>query len=164
MTMPEAGAEERVVRLRCDLDGALQAPNWPAGFVPRTLLSLADAAAVHALLTEVFPERRDEPFDAWWQKLSTDEEFDPALCFLVFDAEGELAAAAQCWTSAYLKDLAVKPDARRLGLGGALLRQVFWAFRARGAAHVDLKTDLVENRDAVRLYERLGMRRVPLAG
>jgi len=34
----------------------------------------------------------------------------------------------------------------------------------RGAAHVDLKTDTLENRDAVRLYERLGMRRVALAG
>ncbi|MEP9374054.1 GNAT family N-acetyltransferase [Mesorhizobium sp. KR1-2] len=166
MTMPEAGATagQQVVRLRYDLDCTLQAPVWPAGFALRTLLSPADAAALHALLTEVFPERRDEPFDAWWQKLSTDDEFDPALCFLVFDAAGGLVAAAQCWTSAYLKDLAVRPDARRLGLGEALLRQVFYAFHARGAAHVDLKTDLIENRDAVRLYERLGMRRVALAG
>jgi ribosomal protein S18 acetylase RimI-like enzyme len=166
MTMPEVGATagDQVVRLRYDLDGVLQAPDWPAGFVLRPFSPPADAPGLHALLTEVFPERRDEPFDAWWQKLSTDDEFDPALCFLVFDAEGRLAAAAQCWTSAYLKDLAVRPDARRLGLGEALLWQVFGAFRARGAAHVDLKTDLIENRDAVRLYERLGMRRVPLEG
>ncbi|PSJ58260.1 GNAT family N-acetyltransferase [Pseudaminobacter soli (ex Li et al. 2025)] len=164
--MLEAGAppEDQVIRLRRDLGGALQSPVWPAGFVSRTLLSLADAVCLHALLTEVFSERRDEAFDAWWQKLSTDEEFDPALCFLVFDAEGRLAAAAQCWTSAYLKDLAVRPDARRLGLGEALLWQVFWAFHARGAAHVDLKTHTLENRNAVRLYERLGMRRVPLEG
>jgi len=164
--MPDAAAypDDEVIRLRRDLGDALPLPVWPAGFVPRTLSSTADAASLHALLSEVFPERRDEPFDAWWQKLSADAEFDPALCFLVFDAEGRLAAAAQCWTSAYLKDLAVRLDARRLGLGEALLWQVFGAFRARGAAHVDLKTHTLENRDAVRLYERLGMRRVPLAG
>ncbi|MDH6234315.1 ribosomal protein S18 acetylase RimI-like enzyme [Mesorhizobium soli] len=162
MLEPSAQPHDEVIRLRRDLGGALQAPAWPAGFVLRTLSSAPDAASLHALLTEVFPERRDETFDAWWQELSTDAEFDPALCFLVFDAEGGLAATAQCWTSAYLKDLAVKPDARRLGLGEALLWQVFAAFHARGAAHVDLKTHTLENRDAVRLYERLGMRRVPL--
>jgi ribosomal protein S18 acetylase RimI-like enzyme len=162
MLEQRAQSEDEVIRLRRELGEPLQAPAWPAGFVLRTLSSTTDATSLHALLTEVFPERRDEPFDAWWQKLSTDAEFDPALCFLVFDAEGGLAAAAQCWTSAYLKDLAVKPAARRLGLGEALLRQVFAAFHARGAAHVDLKTHTLENRDAVRLYERLGMRRVPL--
>lgn len=142
----------------------MRPPAWPAGFVPRTLSSAADAAGLHRLLAEVFPERRDEPFDAWWQGLSTDAEFDPALCFLVYDAQGQLAAAAQCWTGAYLKDLAVRPDARRLGLGEALLWQVLAAFKQRGAPYLDLKTDRIENRDAMRLYERLGMRRVPLKG
>lgn len=164
--MPEAGAasENQVIRLRANLDGALPPPDWPAGFVLRRFLSATDAPALHALLTKVFPERGGEPFDGWWQKLSTDEEFDPALCFLVFDARGGLAAAALCWTSAYLKDFAVRPDARRLGLGEALLRQVFREFHARGATHVDLKTHMLENPDAVRLYERLGMRRVALEG
>lgn len=39
--------------------------------------------------------------------------------------------------------------------------QAFNAFRDRGAAHVDLKTNTVENAAALRLYERLGM--VPVA-
>ncbi len=123
-----------------------------------------DAQSLHALLSEVFDDGEEGPFDAWWQKVSNDAEFDPALCFLAFDGDGRLVGAALCWTGGYLKDLAVRPEARRRGLAEALLRQVFGTFRARGAAHVDLKTDLVKNRDAVRLYERMGMRRVPLEG
>jgi len=41
---------------------------------------------------------------------------------------------------------------------------VFAAFAARGAAHVDLKTNLAENVDAVRLYRRLGMMEVGWEG
>jgi len=156
-------AEEQVVRFRRDLDGDLSAPKWPAGFSMRSFRT-SDAEALHALLFEVFDDGSIGPFESWWRKLSTDPEFDPALCFLVFDGGNRLVAAAQCWTSAYLKDLAVRPEARRCGLAEALLCQVFCTFRARGAAHVDLKTDLVKNGDAVRLYERMGMRRVPLEG
>ena len=123
-----------------------------------------DAQSLHTLLSEVFDDGEEGPFDTWWQKVSNDAEFEPALCLLVFDGEGQLVAAALCWTSAYLKDLAVRPEARRRGLAEALLCHVFGTFQARGAAHVDLKTDLVKNPDAVRLYERMGMRRVPLEG
>ena len=59
---------------------------------------------------------------------------------LVF-SERRLAGAALCWTSAFLKDLAVRPDMRRLGIGENLLRQVFRHFRVRGAAAVDLKVE-----------------------
>jgi ribosomal protein S18 acetylase RimI-like enzyme len=62
-----------------------------------------------------------------------------------------------------LRDLAVHPDMRGRGIGEALLHHVFLAFRDRGAAHVDLKTD-ADNLGAIRLYERVGMRQVPLEG
>ncbi|NGN41203.1 GNAT family N-acetyltransferase [Mesorhizobium sp. CGMCC 1.15528] len=156
-------ADEQVVRFRRDLDGDFPAPVWPAGFSMRTFRA-TDAQSLHALLSEVFDDGEEGPFDVWWPKVSNDAEFDPALCFLVFDGDERLVAAALCWTSAYLKDLAVRPEARRRGLAEALLCQVFGTFRARGAAYVDLKTDLVKNPDAVRLYERMGMRRVPLEG
>ena len=60
-------------------------------------------------------------FEDWWEKFSGDSEFDASLCFLVF-GEGRLAGVALCWTSAFLKDLAVRPDMRRLGIGENLLR------------------------------------------
>ncbi len=100
-------------------------------------------------------------YESWWSTLSSDEEFDPALCFLVFDRHQELAAVAQCWTSAFVKDLAVRHDVRRLGIGEHLLRQVFNAFRERGDASVDLKVD-AGNARAIRLYERMGMTKAPL--
>lgn len=142
------------IRFRRHLDETLQQPHVAAGFTLRNFTA-DDAPALHDLFTVAFDDTA--PFDVWWPKLSGDSEFDPALCFLVHDAQGRLAAAAQCWTSAYVKDLAVAPFARRNGLAEALMWHVFATFKARGADHVDLKTNLVVNADAARLYRRIGM-------
>ncbi len=154
---------QNAFRLRRNLDAAFPPPEWPAGFSSRTLLP-EDAPEVHRLLQLAYAQTRDIPeYAAWWAGLSGDSEFDPALCFLAFDAQGRLAGAALCWTSAFLKDLAVRPEARRFGLGENLLRLVFSAFRERGASAVDLKVD-AGNADAIRLYERAGMYSVPFSG
>lgn len=144
------------IRLRKILDDTLTPPHWPEGFVMRPF-EHRDAQALHALLEDTFDDGADGPFDGWWQRISGDAEFDPDLCFLVIDGKGLLAGAALCWTSGFVKDLAVHPGSRRYGVGEALMRHVFLAFRDRGAAHVDLKTNTVENSAAFRLYERLGM-------
>ncbi|TIS79491.1 MAG: GNAT family N-acetyltransferase [Mesorhizobium sp.] len=136
------------IRLRKILDDTLAPPRWPEGFVMRGF-EATDAPALHALLTTVFDDGADGPFD---------------LCFLVIDSKGRLAGAALCWTRAFVKDLAVHPEARGRGVAEALMWHVFAAFRARGAAHVDLKTSTVENAAAVRLYERLGMFEVDWEG
>ena len=112
----------------------------------------------------MFDDGADGSFEEWWARVSGDAEFDPELFFVVHDASGRLAAIALCWTSAFLRDLAVDPGARRLGLAEALMWHVFSVFQARGAPHVDLKTDLVENADAVRLYRRLDMIEVDWEG
>ena len=145
------------------LDGVLQTPVWPDGFALRTFAP-PDAPDVHALLTRVFDDGADGPFEQWWPRISGDAEFEPKLFFLVHDASGRLAAVALCWTSAFLRDLAVAPEARGLGLAEALMWHVFGVFQKRGAAHVDLKTDTVENADALRLYLRLGMAEVDWDG
>lgn len=121
-----------------------------------------DEIPLHALFDLAFGDTG--PFDLWWPARSGDAEFDPALCFLAFDAETGLAGAAQCWTGAYVKDLAVHPKARGRGLGEALMLTAFRAFRDRGAAHVDLKTNRVGNAAAYRLYRRLGMVEVGWGG
>ncbi|WP_419694353.1 GNAT family N-acetyltransferase [Mesorhizobium muleiense] len=151
------------IRLRKILDDTLAPPRWPEGFVMRGF-EAADALALHTLLTTVFDDGADGPFDEWWPRISSDAQFDPALCFLVIDSKGRLAGAALCWTRAFVKDLAVHPEARGRGIAEALMWHVFTAFHARGAAHVDLKTNTVENAAAVRLYERLGMFEVDWAG
>lgn len=144
------------IRLRKLLDDTLTAPHWPQSFVMRAF-EHRDAHVLHALLQEVFDDGADGPFDEWWPRIAGDAEFDPDLCFLVIDGKGLLAGAALCWASGFVKDLAVHPEARRQGIGEALMRHVFLAFRERGAAHVDLKTNTVKNGAACSLYERLGM-------
>lgn len=118
---------------------------------------------MHALLVLVFSDEEPE-FDRWWESRSGDDEYDPAMCFVTTGADGTIVGAAWCWTSGFLKDLAVAPSARRKGLGEALCGAVFETFRARGLAHVDLKTNVVESAEAVRLYRRLGMVEVDWAG
>lgn len=149
------------MRLRRDLADASPLPVWPFGFRLETFHA-GDAPAVHALLASVFT---DEPnFEDWWQARSNDAEFEPALVFLVRSDEGQLAAVAWCWASAFVKDLAVAHAARRKGLAEALMLHVFSVFRARGAGRVDLKTNTIANADAYRLYQRLGMVQVAWGG
>jgi ribosomal protein S18 acetylase RimI-like enzyme len=153
---------ERAFRLRKNLDRPIEPPEWPDGFSCRTLLP-DDASNVHRLLRTAYVEGRDVPdFEEWWEKFSGDSEFDISLCFLVFGG-GRLAGVALCWTSAFLKDLAVHPDTRRLGIASNLLRMVFRTFQGKGAQAVDLKVE-TGNANAIRLYERVGMYRVPWDG
>jgi len=160
-----AKAPKNAWRMRRLLDGLEAAPAWPTGIACRTLQGTDDAEAVHALLSSTYMTSGDAlpAFAEWWRRLSTDGEFDPDLCFLACDEAGGLAGLAQCWTSAFLKDLAVRPDLRRRGLGRALLLQCFAVLRARGADRLDLKVEAA-NLAALRLYEGAGMVRVAWDG
>ena len=79
--------------------------------------------------------------------------------FLARDGTGRLAGVAQCWTSGFVKDLAVARDWRRRGLGRALMLRVFAAFAERGAPSVDLKVR-AGNTAGRAFYDALGMRKV----
>lgn len=163
MTQPLVDKTDDIaIRLRRWLAGDLPAPAWPRGFTLRPFQP-ADARAVHALLVLALKDE-DADFERWWAVHSGDAEFDPGLWLVVDDVQGRLAAVALSWTSDFLKYLAVRPDARRKGLAEALLLHVFATFQARGAARVDLKTRVIENADAIRLYRRLGMVEVDWMG
>lgn len=156
----------RAARLRRVFDGTEPLPVWPPGITMRTLQDAADARAMHGLLILTYGEGDSDifpSFEDWWERVSGDAEFDADLCFLAFDATGQLAGLAHCWTSAFLKDLAVRPDMRRHGLGAALLHHCFVTFRARGASHIDLKVEL-NNAAGLRLYGGAGMVEVPWEG
>ena len=56
--------------------------------------------------------------------------------------------------------LAVSPQATRPGVGEALVRRLAEHFEARGAAYLDLSV-LHDNEEAIRLYDKLGFRRMP---
>lgn len=154
-----------VQRLRRDLMEPVAPPTWPGGYRVRTFVA-NDAPAVHVLLEIGYAQGGGHvgSFDEWWQGLRDDAEFAPDLCFLALDERQDMVGVAQCWTSAFIKDLVVHPLARRRGIATALLMEVFWQFRRRGANHVDLKVQMDNPTGAVRLYKRLGMREVALDG
>ncbi|WP_262271459.1 GNAT family N-acetyltransferase [Microvirga yunnanensis] len=147
-----------IVRMRRLLTGPVPAPVWPAGIRPVPFEPDRHAEQVHALLGEAYSRGGGyvEPFTIWWPSLRHDPEYDPALVVIAVDGRDEVVGVAQCWTSAFVKDLAVAPATRRQGLGSALLRQVFRILRERGASFVDLKVDADNPSGALRLYRSLG--------
>ena len=152
--------ERQVWQMEKRLGGAEPSPRWPPGVSVRTYEDSSDAAAVHGLLDVAFRAAHEvvAPFERWHERMTGDSEFDPSWWWLA-ERDGELAGVALCWTSGWLKDLAVHPGARGQGLGEALCRHAFREMAARGVGQAGLKVDADNPTGAVRLYERVGMRR-----
>jgi ribosomal protein S18 acetylase RimI-like enzyme len=148
-----------ILRMRVDLRREIPQPTWPEGSGVRSF-HVSDGPRLHALLEHGYRHGGGSvaAYDVWLPALTGDSEFDPELIFLV-EVGDDLAAAAICWTSGFVKDIVVAETWRRHGLGEALLRLVFRTFDRRGAGSVDLKVH-ADNAPAVRLYERVGMRTV----
>jgi ribosomal protein S18 acetylase RimI-like enzyme len=152
-----------ILRMRRDLSGPVEVPVWPRGIVVKTLSAKPDRKllqAAHAVLEPGYWEGGGGApiFRQWWKALHKDAEYDPSLVYVAVDGEG-VAGLAQCWTSAFVKDVAVAPRMRRKGLGRALMLNVFAEFAQRGAQHVDLKVR-EDNAGAIALYHSLRMRTV----
>ena len=151
-----------VLRLRKQLSGALAIPQWPAGI---RLAPVSDVApdALHALLATAYANGFGSvpPLDEWWPAITADTEYDPDLWLVAIDATGQPVGLALCWTSGFIKDIAVSQAARGQGVGEALLHAAFAACHRRGLDHVDLKV-IAANHAAIRLYRRVGMDTVPL--
>ncbi len=142
------------LRLRKHLNAPLRPVTWPDGTTPAAFESV-DPRCLHALLDATFPGLVAK-FEDWYGNLTTDAEFDPALCVVALAEDGSVAGFAQCWTSGFVKDLAVASEHRDKGVGTALMLHVFALFAARGLPQVDLKVETTEQ-PARRLYARLGM-------
>jgi ribosomal protein S18 acetylase RimI-like enzyme len=154
--------ENLVLRMRRPLSGPSPEPVWPSGYRMVPFEPDRHAEAAHALLVEAYAKGGGyvEPFAIWWPSLRDDSEYDPALCVIAVDEGNRIVGVAQCWTSAFVKDLAVAPTMRRQGLGAALMCHLFRAFRDRGAAFVDLKVEADNPTGAVRLYRSLGFEEI----
>jgi ribosomal protein S18 acetylase RimI-like enzyme len=159
--MASQGPHREVLRMRLEpLRARLPAPVWPEGVHVRSFAP-ADAKALHALLEHGYRRGGGSvpAFEAWLPRMTNDAEFDPDLWFLA-EFRATLVGAVLCWTSAFVKDIAVDEAWRRRGIGAALLLHAWGALAARGANRVELKVE-ADNSSARRLYERLGMRVVP---
>jgi mycothiol synthase len=152
-------------RMLVDLPEEPPTPAWPDGITVRTYRREQDEQVVYETHQETFSEERDfapEPFDdwvQWWHR----EPFDPELWFLA-EERNELigillgrperrAHADAGWISI----IGVRKAWRGRGFGRALLQHAFAEFRKRGKLRVGLGVD-GQNTDAIRLYERAGMR------
>ena len=137
---------------------------WPAGVGVAAFIPGQHAEAVHHLLTAAYKGGGGHvaPFSIWWEQLQNDEEYDPTLVFLARDAGGVLAGVAQCWTSAFIKDLAVSEEWRRRGVATALLHHTFNVFWTRGAPWVGLKVQVGNPFGAEQLYRKVGMTAVDI--
>ena len=147
------------IRLRKALGPSSERPKWPRGVRIIPFEPMRHAAEVHRLLTSAYRNGGGEiaDFANWWAQLRSDDEYNPDLVFVAVDRGGRVVGVAQCWTSAFVKDLAVDPAWRRCGLATALLTHAFGVFWARGADSVDLKVEPDNPSGAERLYRRLGM-------
>jgi ribosomal protein S18 acetylase RimI-like enzyme len=92
---------------------------------------------------------------------------DPATEFLLAAPDGQDEPAGICqlryrlavWTGAndcWLEDLFVEADARRTGLGRALVTAAFERARARGCRRIELDVD-EDNTSALAFYRELGL-------
>lgn len=149
-----------VIRLSRDL---LQMPvgerRWPPG-VALVPFSAKLAPPAHALLKQAYTNGYGsvpDEFDTWWAQTRYDSEFDASLCFCAVDGE-TLVGFALCWTSAFVKDIAVLGFYSGQGIGEGLLRTALHAFKQRGATSVALKVQS-DNMRARRLYARVGFRK-----
>jgi ribosomal protein S18 acetylase RimI-like enzyme len=112
-----------------------------------------DAKSIHAIDKAAFAHNADYEPKTYEDWLRTEFNVDHALSRV---APGKGFALVRRWApdTLYIALLAVHPDHRRQGLATRLLNAVFHA--ARGAkVTLNVASD---NPDAVRLYERAGMR------
>lgn len=147
------------VHLRKNLTDNLTTSVWPAGIRPEAFDAAKHLKQAHDLLVEAYRHGGGSigPFEEWWSDLRQDSEFNPSVLFVALDENDRVVGLAQCWTSGFLRDLAVAEVWRRRGIGEALLLHAFAAFQARGMKHFDLKVEVDNPTGAGRLYQRLGM-------
>jgi ribosomal protein S18 acetylase RimI-like enzyme len=122
-----------------------------------------DAPRLHAIANLAFARDatyEPKPLDAWTRREFGGHDIDHALSRVALhDGEPVGFALARRWEQelVYVPLLAVDPDAQGTGIGARLLRSVFAAAAAAGKRQVRLNV-ASDNPNAVKLYERVGMR------
>jgi mycothiol synthase len=154
------------LEMRIGLGAHVPDPEWPEGIKVREFVPGEDDEQAHEAHMEAFEDHWEhayEPFPQWHAEHLGRPGIDPSLWFLA-EKCGAIAALSLCREHpsgdpafGYVEVLGVRRAWRRQGLGLALLRHAFLAFRARGMTRAALDVDAANLTGAVRLYERAGM-------
>lgn len=154
-------------RMAVDLDDEPLAPEWPAGIEVRTFHPKCEEREVYEVVNEAFADTWEyvaNPFEEWRHFMIGAADFDPTLWFLAVEGS-EIAGVCLCRPhdfgepeTGWVRVLAVRPAWRRRGIGQALLRHAFRAFRQRGLLRAGLGVDAESTTGALELYARAGMR------
>jgi mycothiol synthase len=158
-----------LLELRLDLHAQPPRPSWPEGVSCRPFEHGRDEQAAWQAHQRAFADVATHlplGFPDWVaDRIERDMRFDPDLLLLAEHAEDGIvgllvgrAGAEGAPEDGWVRDLGVVPGWRRRGVGMALLRAGFAAFRARGLTGVALEVDDVTLSGAVALYRRAGMR------
>lgn len=160
-----AGFQPEKYHFRMKIDQAEPPPDpvWSAGCQLRTVRPGLDDETVYRFIQNAFarPDWTPQPFEEWRNYMMRPDHFVPDLWFLLKHGD-ELVGAALCYDYepyGWVRQLAVDTGWRKQGIGSALLQHVFGVFFRRGQPRVALGVE-ASNKNAYRLYERLGMRRV----
>lgn len=151
-------------RMQIELDEDPPEPEWPEGFIVRTMREGEDRRFYDAQLA-TFADTwmfSPEPYDVWRHWMVDDPNFDPSLWFVAEQADGlggiVIARAPENEPGVgWVRILGVIPEHRQQGLAQALLRHTFREFGSRGFNAVALGVDAENPTGAVRVYERAGM-------
>lgn len=122
------------------------------------LMTLEDLDAVLAI--EVVS------FSSPWSRNSFVSELtlNPRATYIVAEMDGEIVGYAGMWVifdEAHVTTIAVKPEARRKGIGETLMRSLAMVASLAGAARATLEVR-VSNIRAQSLYEKLGFKKAGL--
>lgn len=145
--------------LQKDISGPLEAVVWPSGMSEAQFNPERDLSAVHQLLADSYSEAGN-PFsdlESWSEWLTSDLEYSPDAIFLARGETGGLIGVCHCWTTGFIKDLAVTPAYRRKGIGKALLLRSFIHFAGKGTKTMQRKVEIANKTGAEALYRQLGM-------
>jgi len=136
-------------------------PEIPA--VEIAALQPGDEESFHDALDAAFQdhwEHHSRPFAEWWERHSSNPNFDPSLWFLI-RSDGEIAAVARNEANrnggGYVGALGVRREFRGRGYAKALLYRTFAEFWDRSMPRVTLGVDAANPTGATHLYEAVGM-------
>ena len=154
---------ETTWQMTIDLHEPPPEPEWPPGVTVRPIDPEQDVPTLFDVIEtanrDAAPDRRPIPYDEWVAVMFR-EDTDPSLYFIA-ERGGEPVGAVLCpWYPdiGWIRQLGVRADQRRQGIGLALVYHAFGALYARGHRRIGLGVEDWNWTNPRRLYERAGMR------